>query len=210
MLAVSLAAGCDPLTAVELANIAGGIEVEVRRGDRHHFRSSASWRPRRGSTGKIQDLESLVRELQYHRYRGEKIVFTNGCFDVLHRGHVEYLQFCRQHGDVVVVGLNSDSSVKQIKGPERPINNQEDRAAVLAALGAVDYIVVFDEPTPLDTIRRVAPDVLVKGEDWADKGVVGREFVEGRGGKVILAPLVAGRSSTATIERMKALKAADA
>lgn len=212
MLAVSLAAGCDPLTAVDLANIAGGIEVEkfgVATVTISEIVSELAAK-RRGSTGKIQDLESLVRELQYHRYRGEKIVFTNGCFDVLHRGHVEYLQFCRQHGDVVVVGLNSDSSVKQIKGPERPINNQEDRAAVLAALGAVDYIVVFDEPTPLDTIRRVAPDVLVKGEDWADKGVVGREFVEGRGGKVILAPLVAGRSSTATIERMKALKAADA
>lgn len=212
MLAVSLAAGCDHMTAVELANIAGGIEVEkfgVATVTIAEIVDELAV-SRRTQAGKIQDLDSLLRELQYHRYRKQKIVFTNGCFDVLHRGHVEYLQFCRRQGDIVVVGLNSDRSVKQIKGPDRPINNENDRAAVLAALEMVDYIVIFDEPTPLQLITRVAPDVLVKGEDWADKGVVGREFVEARGGKVSLAPMVAGRSSTATIERMKALKTPDA
>ena len=105
-----------------------------------------------------------------------------------------------------MLGLNSDSSVKQIKGPERPINNQHDRAAVLAALETVDYIVTFDEPDPLRLIEQVKPDVLVKGQDWKDKGVVGREFVESNGGKVVLAPLVEGKSSTNTIEKMKSIE----
>ena len=121
----------------------------------------------------------------------------------MHRGHIEYLRFCKAQGDIVVLGLNSDTSVRQIKGPDRPINNQHDRAAVLAALETVDYIVVFDEPTPIDLIEKVKPDVLVKGQDWAEKGVVGREFVESYGGKVALAPLVEGKSSTGTIEKMR-------
>ena len=134
---------------------------------------------------------------------GEKIVFTNGCFDVLHRGHIEYLQYCKQQGDVVVLGLNSDNSVRQLKGPERPINNQHDRAAVLAALESVDYIVVFDELTPLELIKAVRPDFLIKGADWKDKGVVGQEFVESYGGEVRLAQIVEGKSSTNTINKMK-------
>jgi len=148
----------------------------------------------------------LLYEIGRHRKQKETIVFTNGCFDVLHRGHAEYLQFCRRQGDVVVVGLNSDSSVRTIKGPDRPINNQHDRAAVLAALEAVDYVTIFDEPTPLSLIQEVRPDVLVKGEDWAEKGVVGRECVESYGGKVALAPLVQGKSSSATIEKVKSLE----
>jgi D-beta-D-heptose 7-phosphate kinase/D-beta-D-heptose 1-phosphate adenosyltransferase len=134
-----------------------------------------------------------------------KIVFTNGCFDVLHKGHVQYLKFCKEHGDVVVIGLNSDSSVKANKGPERPVNSQFDRAAVLEALESVDYIAIFDDPTPIDLIESVRPDVLVKGQDWAEKGVVGREFVESYGGKVVLAPVVEGKSSTATIEKLKSI-----
>ena len=105
-----------------------------------------------------------------------------------------------------MLGLNSDSSVRQIKGPTRPINNQLDRAAVLAALELIDYITIFDEPDPLNTIKKVKPDVLVKGKDWAEKGVIGREFVESHGGKVVLADLVEGKSSTATIEKMRALE----
>ena len=164
------------------------------------------YREYRDASGKIYAADSLLGELERDRKQNKTIVFTNGCFDVLHRGHVEYLQFCRRQGDVVVVGLNSDSSVKTIKGPDRPINNQHDRAAVLAALEAVDYVTIFDEPTPLRLIREVRPDVLVKGEDWAQKGVVGREFVESYGGKVALAPLVQGKSSSATIEKMNSLK----
>jgi D-beta-D-heptose 7-phosphate kinase/D-beta-D-heptose 1-phosphate adenosyltransferase len=161
----------------------------------------------RVTSGKVLPLDSLLAELDRHRRQKRSIVFTNGCFDVLHRGHVEYLEFCRQHGDIVVIGLNSDSSVKIIKGPDRPINNQQDRAVVLAALEMVDYITFFDEPDPLNLIKKVKPDVLVKGQDWAEKGVVGREFVESYGGKVALAPLVEGKSSTTTIEKMNSLEA---
>ncbi|UCH14875.1 MAG: hypothetical protein JSV22_02650, partial [Bacteroidales bacterium] len=113
---------------------------------------------------------------------------------------------CKSKGDIVVVGLNSDSSVKTIKGPDRPVNNQYDRAAVLAALETVDYITIFDEPDPLNLIKKVKPDILVKGQDWAEKGVIGQKFIESYGGKVVLAPLVEGKSSTKTIEKIKALK----
>ena len=155
---------------------------------------------------KLLKIDSLTRQLTRHRRQKEIIVFTNGCFDVLHRGHIEFLKFCKLQGDIVVLGLNSDSSVKAVKGPDRPINNQHDRAAVLAALETVDYITVFDEPTPLNLIKKVKPDVLVKGQDWAQKGVVGREFVESYGGTVALAPIVEGKSSTATIEKIKSLE----
>lgn len=205
MLAVSLAAGCEYTTAVQLANIAGGIEVEkfgvaTVTVDEIVNEIIAE---NRGKVGKIHDMDTLVDVLAFHRQQKETIVFTNGCFDVLHRGHIEFLKFCKAQGDVVVLGLNSDSSVRQIKGSGRPINNQHDRAAVLAALETVDYIVIFEEPDPLKTIEKVKPDVLVKGQDWADKGVVGHQFVESAGGKVVLAPLVGGKSSTSTIEKMQ-------
>jgi D-beta-D-heptose 7-phosphate kinase/D-beta-D-heptose 1-phosphate adenosyltransferase len=125
---------------------------------------------------------------------------------VVHRGHIEFLKFCKLQGDIVVVGLNSDSSVKKIKGSDRPINNQYDRTAVLAALETVDYVTVFDEPDPLNLIKKIKPDVLVKGQDWAEKGVIGAEFIESYGGRVVLAPLVEGKSSTATIEKLRSLK----
>ncbi|UCF17457.1 MAG: D-glycero-beta-D-manno-heptose 1-phosphate adenylyltransferase, partial [Phycisphaerales bacterium] len=207
-LAISLAAGCDYETAVQLANIAGGIEVEKFGTATVTVEEIADEiaRQRPGPVSKVHEIDSLISELDRQRRQKRTIVFTNGCFDVLHRGHVEYLGFCRQHGEVVVVGMNSDISVKMIKGPERPINNQDDRAIVLAALEMVDYICIFDEPDPLNLIKKVKPDVLVKGEDWADKGVVGQEFVESRGGRVVLARLVEGRSSTATIEKMKSLE----
>lgn len=156
----------------------------------------------RRDRGKIQTLEALLPDLDRHRRLKARVVFTNGCFDVLHRGHVECLRFCSEQGDVVVVGLNSDASVRAIKGPDRPINGQDDRAQVLAALESVDYVTIFDELDPLALIREVRPDVLVKGMDWKHKGVVGADFVRGYGGRVVLAPLVEGRSSTATIERM--------
>ncbi|MHC4566696.1 MAG: D-glycero-beta-D-manno-heptose 1-phosphate adenylyltransferase [Planctomycetota bacterium] len=208
-LAASLATGCDYETAVQLSNIAGGIEVEKFGTATVTVEEIADEiaRLRGGSVGKVHSVECLVSELERHRRRKKTIVFTNGCFDVLHRGHVEYLEFCRQHGEIIVVGLNSDSSVKMIKGPERPFHNQDDRAVILAALEMVDYICIFDEPDPLNLIKQVKPDVLVKGEDWAEKGVVGREFVESCGGKVVLARFVEGRSSSATIDKMKSLEA---
>lgn len=137
------------------------------------------------------------------REQGKRLVFTNGCFDLLHRGHVTYLEFARAQGDALLVGLNSDASVRRAKGPGRPVNNQEDRAHVLAALRAVDAVVVFDEDEPRELIAAVLPDVLVKGRDWAHY-VSGREIVEARGGRVVLADLVEGRSTTSVIARIRA------
>jgi D-beta-D-heptose 7-phosphate kinase/D-beta-D-heptose 1-phosphate adenosyltransferase len=152
---------------------------------------------------KVRSFDSLLADLRRHRALDETIVFTNGCFDVLHAGHVEYLEFAGRQGDVLVIGLNTDASVRRNKGPNRPICGETQRARVLAALEAVDYIVLFDEPTPQRLIEAVRPDVLVKGEDWRYKGVVGREFVEAHGGRVVLAPLVKGLSTTALVERIR-------
>jgi len=133
---------------------------------------------------------------------GRTLVFTNGCFDILHRGHADYLAFARSQGDALVVGLNSDASVRRFKGPTRPVNPQDDRAFVLGSLRAVDYVVIFDEDEPRDLIAQILPDVLVKGKDWAHY-VSGRDIVEAHGGRVVLADMVEGRSTTATIEKMK-------
>ena len=208
MLVVSLAAGQDAETALQLANIASGLEVEkfgVATVSVDEIVNEII-STHKGKTGKIHDAEELVRHLNYHRQQKETIVFTNGCFDVLHRGHIEYLRFCKNQGNIVVLGLNSDSSVRKLKGPDRPVNNQHDRAAVLAAMESIDYIAIFDELDPLELIKQVRPDVLVKGADWVDKGVVGREFVESHGGRVELAPLVDGKSSTSTLEKLKRIE----
>jgi D-beta-D-heptose 7-phosphate kinase/D-beta-D-heptose 1-phosphate adenosyltransferase len=207
-LTVSLAAGCDYETAVELANVAGGIEVEKFGAAPVSVDEIANEiiAQNRDKTSKLRDIDSLAKELQFHRSQKQSVVFTNGCFDVIHRGHIEFLKFCKKQGDIVVLALNSDSSVKKIKGPERPINNQHDRAVVLAALETIDYIVIFEEIDPLKTIETLEPDILVKGQDWQHKGVVGREFVESYGGKVILAPLVDGKSSTDTINKIKSIQ----
>ncbi len=206
-LAASLAAGIDYTNAVQISNVAGGIEVEkfgtATVSIEEIVNELISRQQKSGS--KIKSTEQLASQLDWHRNLRQKIVFTNGCFDVLHRGHIEYLSFCKKQGDIVVLGLNSDSSIKKIKGPDRPINNQLDRAAVLSGLESIDYIVIFDEPDPLNIITQVKPDILVKGQDWAEKGVIGREFVEANGGKVVLSPLVEGKSSTSTIEKMKSM-----
>ena len=209
MLAITLAAGCDYETAVQLSNIAGGIEVEKFGTATVTIEeiSNEITGQKRCTSGKVRSIDLLLDELTRHRRGKKTIVFTNGCFDVIHRGHIEFLEFCKSQGDILVLGLNSDISVKIIKGPERPIYNEHDRSVVLAALEMVDYITFFDEPNPLNLIKKIKPDVLVKGEDWAEKGVVGREFVESCGGRVVLAPLVEGKSSTATIEKMRALEA---
>lgn len=132
---------------------------------------------------------------------GHKLVFTNGCFDILHRGHVTYLAFARNQGDALCVGLNSDASVRRNKGENRPINSEEDRAFVLASLESVDCVVLFDEDEPKHLIEKIIPHVLVKGKDWAHY-VSGREIVEANGGQVVLADMVEGRSTTAIIERI--------
>ncbi len=204
-LAIILASGGDYKTAVQLSNITGGIEVEKFGAAPVTIEEIIDeiLNQKQDKSSKVHTIDSLVEEITWHRKQKEIIVFTNGCFDVIHRGHIEFLKFCKLQGDVVIVGLNSDSSVKTIKGPERPINNQNDRATVLAALETVDYITVFDEPDPLNLIKKVKPDLLVKGQDWAQKGVIGRDFVESYGGSVVLAPLVEGKSSTATIEKIR-------
>ena len=132
---------------------------------------------------------------------GKKVIFTNGAFDILHAGHVTYLEFARKQGDVLVVGLNSDSSVRRYKGDKRPINKQADRAKVLAALECVDYVVIFNEDEPAKLIAELLPNVLVKGADWAHY-VSGRDVVEKNGGKVVLAKMVAGRSTTGVIQKI--------
>lgn len=135
----------------------------------------------------------------------DTVVFTNGCFDILHPGHVDYLARARALGSRLVVGLNSDASVTRLKGPGRPVNDQASRALVLAALECVDHVVVFDEDTPLELIRKVRPDVLVKGGDWSVDKIVGRDLVEARGGRVLSLPLLPGHSTTAIIERILTL-----
>ena len=132
---------------------------------------------------------------------GRKLVFSNGCFDILHRGHIQYLDFARAQGDALIIGLNSDSSVLRIKGPGRPINSENDRAVVLSALRAVDGVVVFDEDEPRALIEAILPHILVKGHDWAHY-VSGRDIVEAHGGRVVLAEFSAGHSTTNTIERI--------
>ncbi len=136
------------------------------------------------------------------REEGKKIVFTNGCFDLIHVGHVRYLRAAKELGDVLIVGLNSDDSVRRLKGPHRPISCQEDRAEILAALEFVDYITVFDEDTPYNLIAIIVPDVLVKGGDWDQEKIVGRDIVESRGGKVTTIPFTEGKSTTNLIKRI--------
>jgi D-beta-D-heptose 7-phosphate kinase/D-beta-D-heptose 1-phosphate adenosyltransferase len=139
------------------------------------------------------------------RTAGKRLVFTNGVFDLLHPGHVRYLQAARAEGDALIVGLNSDRSVRAYKGPTRPITPEHERAEILAALACVDAVVIFDEETPDRIIRLVQPDVLVKGADWAADAIVGRETVEGRGGRVVRIPVEQGWSTSAIIEKIKAL-----
>jgi D-beta-D-heptose 7-phosphate kinase/D-beta-D-heptose 1-phosphate adenosyltransferase len=152
--------------------------------------------------GLVVDRDQLVQIRNDLKRQGKKVVFTNGCFDILHRGHVEYLQKAKQLGDVLIVGLNTDASVKRLKGAERPIVQQEDRAIVIAALAAVDYVCLFDEDTPYELIRAIVPDVLVKGADWSVENVVGRDVVEAAGGMVKTIEFVPDRSTTSIITRI--------
>jgi D-beta-D-heptose 7-phosphate kinase / D-beta-D-heptose 1-phosphate adenosyltransferase len=209
-LGLYLAAGLPLETAVHLANHAAGIVVgkpgaaSVTRSELHerleqHERGSRS-------SSKIAHEAELAAKLAAWRSQRKRIVFTNGCFDILHVGHVDYLRFARAQGDVLLVGVNDDASVRRLKGAERPVHGLEDRMAMLAALEMVDAVTSFGEDTPEKIVERVSPDVLVKGEDWRDKGVVGREWVEAHGGKVVLAPLVSGRSTTGILAKVKELE----
>lgn len=150
---------------------------------------------------KIIDRDELLRRCG--RPRTQNVVFTNGCFDIIHRGHVDYLTRARALGDVLVVGVNTDASVRRLKGSGRPVVEQDDRAYVLAALACVDFVTLFDEDTPAELISSLLPDVLVKGGDYSPEQVVGRDVVESHGGRLVLLPFVTGRSTTAILNRIQ-------
>lgn len=152
---------------------------------------------------KILTWEALKEEVDRLRAGGKKIAFTNGCFDILHVGHVRYLKKAKSLGDILIIGLNTDRSVKTIKGEKRPIVPEKERAEVLSALEFVDYVVFFNEPDPLRLIEALKPDVLVKGADWSKGRIVGREIVENLGGRVVRVPMVPGASSTGLIAKIK-------
>jgi D-beta-D-heptose 7-phosphate kinase/D-beta-D-heptose 1-phosphate adenosyltransferase len=150
-----------------------------------------------------RSLSSLVEERRKWRQEGRRVVLTNGCFDLLHPGHLALLEAARAHGDVLVVAINSDRSVRRIKGEGRPLVPEAERAETLLALEAVDRVVVYDEPTPLEVVRALAPEVLVKGADWAEDAIVGRAEVEASGGRVVRVELMPGRSTTAMLEHIR-------
>ncbi len=197
-------AGLGFSSAATIANLAASIEVTrigtevITREDLARALSPAHLSYER----KIHSIDELKAALERERRAGRRIAFTNGCFDLLHAGHIQMLAFARAQADRLVVGLNSDRSVRRLKGDARPIYPAAERARILAALEAVDYVVVFDETRAEKIIRAVKPDVLIKGEDWRGKRVDGQAFVESRGGRVALAPLLGGRSTSATIDRM--------
>jgi len=149
---------------------------------------------------KIKTKEELRRIVEDLKKKGKRIVFTNGCFDLLHLGHIRYLEKAKSLGDILVVGVNSDRSVRNLKGPERPILLEEERVEILSSLGCVDYITVFDELTPLELISSLQPHILVKGGNWAKETTVGREVVERSGGEVVILPFVEGSSTSNLIE----------
>ncbi len=194
----------DIQNAAMIANIAAGIEVG-KIGAVPISKSEILSELMGGSNPlytKIKVLDELEEILDNHRRSNERIVFTNGCFDILHIGHIEYLKFTRQQGDILVIGLNTDRTVREQKGEQRPFVSEDERARLISALEDVNYVILFDELTPDRLIKRLKPDVLVKGEDWREKGVVGREFVESYGGKVILAPFVKDASTTDIVTRI--------
>jgi D-beta-D-heptose 7-phosphate kinase/D-beta-D-heptose 1-phosphate adenosyltransferase len=205
-LAASLAGGLDAEAAVNLANIAAGIVVGKTGTapiSRNELVAEFTASTRMKGPGKILDLQHLLVRLTEWRANGDRIVFTNGCFDILHVGHITLLEQCREFGDKIVIGLNSDASVKGLKGPTRPLVTQMERARVLAALGATDAVIIFDQATPLELIRSIRPDVLVKGGDYTSESIVGADEVTSWGGRVEIVPTVTGASTTNTIRKME-------
>jgi D-beta-D-heptose 7-phosphate kinase / D-beta-D-heptose 1-phosphate adenosyltransferase len=202
VLALSLAANASLLSAAQLANAAAGVsvgQIGAVAVDAASIRDALAARP----DGKILGRDDLAARAATWRMAGKRIVFTNGCFDLLHAGHLSLLSQAAKLGDILVLAINSDASVRRLKGPERPLVPQEDRAAVLAALGFVDAVTIFDEDTPLQVLQSVRPHVLVKGGDYKLEQVVGRELLETTGGRVVLVPLTPEKSTTALVERIR-------
>lgn len=150
----------------------------------------------------ILSLPDLLDRLNERKKKNQRIVFTNGCFDILHVGHVRYLLEAKSHGDILVVGLNSDASVQEIKDPGRPIIRQDQRAEVLASLKCVDYVIPFDDPDPLYLVKAIMPDVMVKGADWQEKDIIGADIVKQNGGEIVRVPVVPDISTTDIIQRI--------
>lgn len=204
-LAWCLGAGMPLPDAAALANVAASVVVgkvgsaTVSRDEIVHHLLDVH----HAAGLKIVSPRDIAKALAPHHHRGERVVFTNGCFDLLHTGHIRSFQFAKGLGDVLVVGLNTDRSVRRLKGKGRPVLHEDDRAQILGALEAIDYIVLFDDPTPLKLIKRVRPDVLVKGEDYTRATVVGADFVESIGGHVVLAPVIQGVSTSDIFDRIR-------
>jgi D-beta-D-heptose 7-phosphate kinase/D-beta-D-heptose 1-phosphate adenosyltransferase len=197
-----LAGGGTVEDSVRLANVAAGIEVGklgVAPVSRQEIREALV---QRASVSKLKTLDELLPLLGKCRVTGKKIVFTNGCFDILHQGHIELFQTARAFGDVLIVAINSDASVRRLKGPKRPILAENERALLLSALAAVDYVVIFEDDTPIPLLKTIRPDVLVKGAQYSVDQVVGHEVVEAYGGKIKLVPHVEGISTTDIVQRI--------
>ena len=204
VVALCLASGLLPETAAELANLAAGIvvaKVGTVPVEKHELLAALSPQMALDAEGRVLGREELVQRVALWKANGERVVFTNGCFDLLHIGHITLLEQARRCGDRLIVAINSDASVSCLKGPTRPIVSQRERARVLAALAAVDAVVIFDEPTPLELIVAVQPDVLVKGGDYRAESVVGAQEMKSWGGEVKIVPLVEGFSTTRLIEK---------
>jgi D-beta-D-heptose 7-phosphate kinase/D-beta-D-heptose 1-phosphate adenosyltransferase len=204
-LAAAFSAGVPLETAARIANIAAGIVI-AKRGTQPAGMlelQHALWESGMENIGKIVTRQQAVEKIAAWRSTGKKIVFTNGCFDILHIGHIKLLHAAAAQGERLVIGLNSDRSVRQLKGNKRPIVAQDERAALLAAIKGVDLVVIFDEATPLDLIRRFQPDILVKGGDYTPETVVGHEIVEQAGGTVVIVPLVNGISTSHVINSIQ-------
>ncbi len=204
LLAFGLAGGLTLPDSARLANVAAGIAV-AKLGTSTVLPSEiidVISLSHRDSDTKIKNRDLLAEISATERAKGKKIVFTNGCFDLLHAGHVKYLQAARQLGDLLVLGLNSDASVRRLKGSKRPLISEEERAHILAALDCIDYLSIFDEDTPLELITAIKPQILVKGGDYSPDGVVGKDLVESFGGRVELIPFVDGKSTTNIIEKV--------
>ncbi len=192
--------------AVQFANAAAGLEVEAFGAtpipiERIHQQLLAD---ASAEHGKLRTLDQLLIEVRAWRREGKRIVFTNGCFDVLHAGHVSLLDRAASHGDMLIVAINTDATVRALKGDTRPVNTETDRAQVLSGLGAVDRVVIFAEPTPAEVIEAIGPDVLVKGDEYAIEQIPGARVVLANGGEVIRLPMIEGKSTTATVERIQA------
>ena len=206
-LGYGLAAGADWPTVIELANLAGGLEVQrlgVAPLTRGELLAELSETESSGGQ-KIVAVGQLQQRLAQRRQAGQRVVMTNGCFDLLHPGHVATLVFARNQGDCLVVGLNSDRSATALKGPGHPIINQQGRAEVLAALGCVDYVVIFDDPSVAGLVGQVLPDVLVKAAQYAPEEVVGHEIVQGHGGRVVLAPMKGSYATSGLIGKIQGM-----